>query len=164
MEVASQSEPVRAKSGQRRLFGIQLIAAFFLLKTAVFGGALLAAHLDLRIRVAAIELMRELAPLLQLARPQVALAVAPLFLILGVAIVLGVWFLQGWAWVLLFVDRGTSLIDLAQFLGFSALFNGGRLPLLPSSPYFAIDIVSSMFIIVYLLRPEVRRAFGDTTA
>jgi hypothetical protein len=163
MESASHFEPVRAESRHRRLFGIQLIAAFFLVKTAVFGGALLAAHLDLRIRVAAIELIRQLAPLLQLTRPQVVLAVAPLFLILGMVIVPGVWFLQGWAWVLLFVDRGTSLIDLAQFLGFSALFNGGRLPLLPSSPYFAVDIVSSMFIVVYLLRPEVRRAFGDTT-
>jgi hypothetical protein len=75
------------ESGRELLFGIKLIAAFFFLKTAVLGGALVAAHLDSGIRAAALGLMGQLAPPLQLMRPDMILAVAPLFLILGAVIV-----------------------------------------------------------------------------
>lgn len=89
-----------------------------------------------------------------------ALRAVPLFVALGSAIVLGVWFQQGWAWVLLLCDCGFPLLNLAQFLTFGWALYPKWLSLLPSSPYFAIDTVSSIFIVYYLLQPEVRRAFA----
>jgi len=90
------------------------------------------------------------------------LSIAPLFVILGLVIVLGVWFLQGWAWALLLIDCGIPLVRLGQFLIIALAFNRQWLTFLPSSPYFAIDVLSSMVIVQYLLRPDVRCAFGDT--
>jgi len=94
---------------------------------------------------------------------EMALSIAPLFVILGLVLVLGVWFLQGWAWALLLVGCGIPLVRLGQFLIIALAVNRQWLTFLPSSPYFAIDVLSSMFIVEYLVRPEVRRAFGETT-
>jgi hypothetical protein len=32
---------------------------------------------------------------------------------------------------------------------------------LPSSPFFAIDVLTSLLIVNYLLKADVKRAFGD---
>jgi hypothetical protein len=151
------------KAGRERLFGVKLIAAFFLVKTLVFSSALVVAHISLRSEAAALGLIEQLAPPLQLLNSQMALLFAPAFIIFGLVIIFGVWFLQGWAWALLFVDCGIPLVRLAQFFLVASIVDRKWLSFLPSSPYFAIDVVSSIFIVAYLLQPEVMRAFGDTT-
>lgn len=145
-----------------RLFGVKVIVAFFLVKTTAFGVALLVAESYPKDRPAALAFLAHLAPLLQSMHSTTALRVAPLFVVLGAVIIVGIWFLQEWAWALLLFDRGFALVDLAQFLAVAVGFNRKWLLLLPTSPYFALDVVSSMFIVYYLIQPDVRRVFGVT--
>lgn len=152
----------KTKESRDRLFGVKVIVAFFLLKTAALGVALLVAMARPQNRAASLGFMAQLAPLLQLMHGEMTLRVAPAFVVLGLAIVLGVWFMREWAWAILLFDRGIPLFNLAQFLVVALLFDRKWLSLLPSSPYFAIDVVSSIFIVYYLVQPDVRRAFGVT--
>lgn len=143
--------------------GVMLISAFYLVKAFAMALAVLVGILLPDSAESAFKFAAQLAPLLQLFHSTKGLFVAPLFVVLGLAIAWGVWNLRGWAWGLLVVMCGIPLVRLAQFLVIGTLINHTLLSKLPSSPFFVIDVFTSLLIVNYLLREDVKRAFGDSS-
>lgn len=144
-----------------RPLGVKLISALYIGKAIGIAAAVATAWSNPDSLPAAQRFASQLAPPLQMFHSNTGMMFAPLFVLLGLALGAGVWFLQGWAWGLLLVMCGIPLVRLAQFLGFSLLINHRLISLLPSSPFFAFDVFTSLLIVGYLLKPEVKYIFGD---
>jgi hypothetical protein len=144
-----------------RPVGVQLISGLYFLKASAMAVAIGVALIIPDSAPAAQRFAAQLAPLLQLIHSNLWLLIAPLFVLLGIAVGVGVWFLQGWAWGLLVVMCGVPLVRLAQFLFAGIVVNRAWLSHLPSSPLFVIDVSTSVLIVWYLLQDDVKRAFGD---
>jgi hypothetical protein len=144
-----------------RPLGVTLISAFYLVKSAALTVAILVAILRPDSIQSAYNFSAQLAPILQLFHSTHGIFVAPIFVLLGLAIAVGVWSLEGWAWGLLVVMCGVPLVRLVQFLVIGLFIDHALLSSLPSSPFFAIDVLTSLLIVNYLLKADVKRAFGD---
>lgn len=149
------------RMGIIRPLGVKLISALYFVKSLALTIAIVVATIRPDLLPVAQKFAAELAPLLKVFHSSLGMMIAPFFVVLGIAIGVGIWCLSGWAYGLLIVMCGVSLIRLAQFLVACFLVNHKWLSLLPSSPLFAIDVTTSIFIVAYLLRPEVKQAFGD---
>lgn len=148
---------------EHRPIGIKLIAGYFFLKTSILALALIVAYYSKGLAVTAQRLIVQLVPSVHLFDGKFAMVIAPFFVALGTAVGLGVWFLKPWAWAFLIVERGIPLIRLAQFLIIVLTLNRAWLSLLPSSPLFAIDVMTSIAIVGYFLDPDVQRLFRSHT-
>jgi hypothetical protein len=144
-----------------RPLGVKLITIFYLLKSGAMILALITAYADPDLQASAQAFIAQLAPPLQSFHSDIGLIIAPLFVVFGITIAMGIWLLKRWARLILLLESQFALAKLAiVVLGLTA-FDHKLLSLLNSSPYFVIDVFSSVLMVFYLLDPEVRTAFRE---
>ena len=86
---------------------------------------------------------------------------APVFALLDVTVGMGIWWLKKWARMLIILDHSYAL---CRGIVASALLMGldpKLLVSLTSTPYFAVNAVTCVTILFYLLDPDVKSKFEN---
>ncbi len=74
---------------------------------------------------------------------------------------LGIWFLQKWARTLAVLDLLWEMLSTLDMLSTTNSAHSFALrPTLAITPYITVELIASMFILVYLYEPHIKRAFG----
>jgi hypothetical protein len=147
---------------RRRLVGLWGVSAYFILKSIIV--AVLASKVLLAPDLAsdALETMRTVLPLLKRLglEPAPSSIIALAFTIFGFVVAFGIAARQKWAAGYVVAYHGIALV---RYIAVVSLLKGAgwdnSLDSL-SSPYVQFDIVSSLLMVAYLLRPIVREEFG----
>src|SRR6266508_3899933 len=137
----------RLRMATRRPFGITLIAAYLILKAVALLMAMAVVHLSSVPQPIASELVSAVSLRIHIPLP------FPTAL-LSVTVGLGIWFLKKWARTVIVVVNTYALCRMA--VGSAILMAIDRKFLISqtSSPYFALNLIAGIAILVYLLDPE----------
>ena len=143
---------------EKRPIGIKLIVAYLCLKAGALVAAFAVTQTRPELRTDAEKFILYFAinfgsPL----RLPSAIITGTLDVVLG----LGIWFLQRWSRTIIVMSSSYGLCRMA--VGSVILWELDRKFLLSqtSSPYFAVGVVSEVFILFYLLDPDVKQLFGE---
>ena len=145
-----------------RLSGLKLVAAYFFAKSAVLVAAASTALISPSLRLRSLGIAGIIAPIIQKLDFSLEMSLAVAFAFAAFAFVLGLGVLERQKWVAGYITVFHG-IELARFLvGMLILKSMGMSVLLPPvpMPYLEFEIVSSLFMVAYILRPEVMRSFG----
>jgi hypothetical protein len=147
-----------------RPLGVKLIAAYLWLKASALCLIVVAAHLHPSTQPAANGIIEDLVPiLLGFHDPSADLWLAPVFVAIDAVLGVGIWFLQGWARIVIVIDLTWLFGRVAVGLLALAALHPKGLHFRSPSPYFSINLVASLAILVCLVDPGTKRAFrsGD---
>jgi hypothetical protein len=147
-------------SGGRPL-GVKLVAAFFLLDATALLVAAAIGYLLPGLQTSANNFIAHRAPFIkELDLAPFGVFLAPLIACFRAVQGLGIWFLKGWARTFIIFDLMYRLGDAAVAAALLFGIDRKMLSSIVSTPHFAIYAIAHVLILLYLLGPEAKRAFG----
>ncbi len=147
---------------ERRQIGIWFVAAYFFAKAVLIAVKAATALFSPSEAPKALAAIREMLPLVRRldSGPNLSLIVALAFVLFGIVVGVCVLKRQKWAAGYIVAYHGIALLwFLAVSLGLRVMgFDPSSSTL--TSPYGKVEILASLFMVVYLVQPDVRRSFG----
>jgi hypothetical protein len=144
-----------------RRLGIKLIVAYLCLKALVIILAVVVGYLNPELQPEMNELISHVIPTIHSYHiDNYVLIYAPLFGILYIVLGFGIWFLKKWAWTIIVVDLSWAFGRAAIGLGMLIVTDRKTLQSLVLPPDLAVNIIISLFVLVYLINPDIKRTFG----
>lgn len=144
----------------RQPIAVRLIAAYLWLKAAVLVMCVVAAHFRPSVQPKANGIIEDLVPMIMgLKVPEIDIWLAPIFVLVDVALGAGVWFLQSWARVIVVIDLTWLFCRAAVGLMALAIIRPEMAHSQAPSPYFAINVLASLVMLGCLLDPDIQSAF-----
>jgi hypothetical protein len=147
---------------ENRQIGIWLVAAYCFAKAALVADKAATAFLAPSKAPTALAAIREMLPLVRRldAGLDFSLVIALAFVLFGVVVGVCVLRHEKWAAGYIVADHGIALLwFLAATLGLRAMGLDSPSSILTSS-YGKAEVLASLFMVVYLVQPNVRRSFG----
>ena len=145
----------------RRPLGIKLIAALFLLETAMLIGAAVIGYLRPSLRSSANAFIAQRAPIIEaLGMGAFGVQLAPLFAIVGAVEGLGIWLLKRWARTFVLWDLVNRLCGGGVAAAMLWAVDRKVLSSIISAPPFILGLLVNLMIVGFLLDPDSKRAFG----
>lgn len=145
---------MRLSVAKNRPVGVALIAGYLILKAAALLLAVTIVRTSPSLQPKASEFIANVAFKVGVSLPYPTA-------ILDVVMGLGIWLLKSWARTIIVVINGYGLCRMA--VGSAILMAVDRQFLIShtSSPYFAVNLLAGVAILVYLLDPERKRLFAE---
>jgi uncharacterized protein YybS (DUF2232 family) len=147
---------------ESRQIGLWLVAGYFFAKSALITVNVATAFFEPSETHTALATIREIIPLVRRLDPgpDFSLTIGLAFVLFGIVVGVCVLRHQKWAAGYIVAYHGIALLwFLVASLGLRAIGFDSSPPMLTSS-YGNAEMLASLFMVVYLLQPNVRRSFG----
>jgi hypothetical protein len=148
---------------KHRSLGVKLIAAYLCMEAAVLITAIAIALMKPELQPWASDFISHLEPYIQafnFRNSGIVLALGLLFALFDIVVGLGILFLKRWARTIIVVNNSWILGRAAVGIAMLIVIDRKALSSFRLSPYLAIYLIASVFMLCYLLDPDIRREFG----